>query len=495
MPKIKQSSSASMRQWILPYNKNSEVLVTDGRVVSCVLCAKDIVCKKRNHVDSHCASSTHIAALRRADRSNMKQQTLPVLTSSAMNDQVTFARDLCEVFLAANIPLWKLTNDKVKNFFEKYTSYRLPSESTIRKTQVSALFHETLRKVREKVGSHYVYITVDETTDARGDYVANLLIGTLTRSEVGSPFLIASGTLERTNGSTVSAFVNDSLIRFYEGKPFSDLILVLVTDAAPYMGVVGRNLKEIYSNLIHVTCVAHGIHRLCEKVRELFPDVNRLISSSRKIFLKCPSRCDVYKQHMGCALPPDVVITRWGTWINAAVFFATHFEQFSAVIAALPDDGSKYVANVKSVLKSRTLPSDLAFINSYLHSLPEAIKKLETRGLSLNSQLAIVEDVRSQVSRIPGSRGGILKKKCDYIFTKNAGLSILIDVNDSFLHATSPPAMSPAILSSLTYAPLVSVEVERSFSEYKAILTEKRLSLTNQNVEMHIVVQHNNKFL
>jgi len=42
------------------------------------------------------------------------------------------------------------------------------------------------------------------------------------------------------------------------------------------------------------------------------------------------------------------------------------------------------------------------------------------------------------------------------------------------------------------YAPLVSVEVERSFSLYKMILTDKRHCFTKENIERMIIIQFNN---
>jgi hypothetical protein len=41
------------------------------------------------------------------------------------------------------------------------------------------------------------------------------------------------------------------------------------------------------------------------------------------------------------------------------------------------------------------------------------------------------------------------------------------------------------------FAPLVSVEVERSFSKYKSLLSEKRINLTENNIEKFIVIQFN----
>lgn len=174
---------------------------------------------------------------------------------------------------------------------------------------------------------------------------------------------------------------------------FSDKIWLFISDAAPYMVLAGKNLHHFYSRAIHVTCVAHGIHRICEQVRQMFPKVNSLLSCSRKILLKFPFRIQKYKEKMQCALPPDVVVTRWGTWLQGAMFFANNFQNFEELVEELPDD-SHDMKKLKMLLTDTgDLSSDLAFINSFLSSLPAAITKLETRGLSLNAQIEVIEQV------------------------------------------------------------------------------------------------------
>ena len=68
---------------------------------------------------------------------------------------------------------------------------------------------------------------------------------------------------------------------------------VLVTDSAPYILKAAKALQVFYSNLIHVTCLAHGLHRIAEKIHELFPAVNDLITNGKKLFLKPPARVQV----------------------------------------------------------------------------------------------------------------------------------------------------------------------------------------------------------
>lgn len=60
---------------------------------------------------------------------------------------------------------------------KKYTQKHIPEESSLRKNYVPSLYGESMQEVRARIADNYVYIIVDETTDARGKYIANLIIG------------------------------------------------------------------------------------------------------------------------------------------------------------------------------------------------------------------------------------------------------------------------------------------------------------------------------
>lgn len=63
-------------------------------------------------------------------------------------------------------------------------------------------------------------------------------------------------------------------------------VLLFVTDAAPYMVAAARALNVLYPKMIHLTCTAHGLHRVADFVKDKFDDVNKLISNVKKIFTK-----------------------------------------------------------------------------------------------------------------------------------------------------------------------------------------------------------------
>jgi len=87
-------------------------------------------------------------------------------------------------------------------------------------------------------------------------------------------YLLTSKVLEKTNNSTIAQFVNNSLKLLWPEGNNDDIVLL-----TPYMTKTAQNLKPFYSNLVHVTCVAHGIHRIAEKIIDTFRDINDLINN------------------------------------------------------------------------------------------------------------------------------------------------------------------------------------------------------------------------
>ena len=59
-------------------------------------------------------------------------------------------------------------------------------------------------------------------------------------------------------------------------------VLILLSDAAPYMIEAGKCLKVFYPKLIHFTCLAHRVNRVAEQVRLEFPSLNYFISNIKK---------------------------------------------------------------------------------------------------------------------------------------------------------------------------------------------------------------------
>ena len=145
----------------------------------------------------------------------------------------------------------------------------------------------TIIKIRDYVRNKNVWVSIDETTDVERRYVANVIIGTLEVDNPGKIFLLNSEVLEKANHSTVSKLFDRSLFILWPEGILHD-VLLFVSDAAPYMVKAGKSLQVLYSKMVHITCLAHGLHRVAEQIRMNFSEINSLISNIKKSFLKAP---------------------------------------------------------------------------------------------------------------------------------------------------------------------------------------------------------------
>lgn len=141
-----------------------------------------------------------------------------------------------------------------------------------------------MQKIREFISDQKIWISIDETTDAEGRFIANVIIGTSEAEKSGKIFLLNTEELGKVNHSTVSKLFDKSLSILWPDGIKHDNVLLFLSDAAPYMVKCGQTLDALYSKMIHVTCTAHGLHRVTEQVRSQYESVDQLISNIKNIF-------------------------------------------------------------------------------------------------------------------------------------------------------------------------------------------------------------------
>ncbi len=82
-----------------------------------------------------------------------------------------------------------------------------------------------------------------------------------------------------------------------------------------------------------------------------------------------------------------------------------------------------------------------------------------------------------------------MNQKFKSVLSKNPGLGFLRNIAKVFedTKVDLPEEVTANDSACLKYAPIVSVDVERSFSIYKSILTDRRRQLTPSNIRKIIV--------
>lgn len=400
---------------------------------------------------------------------------------------------MTEALISADIPLSKLQNAEFRSFLEKYTKKSIPDESTLRKNYVDQVFQQTKNAIRKTIGDDLIYFQVDETTDACGRYIANLLIGSLNSEKCGKSFLISTKVLEKTNNNTITRFIHEGLTNFFlpEALPVEKIILML-SDAAAYMCKAANNLQIFFPQLIHTTCLAHGLNRLAEEIRNQFPIVNDLINNIKKKILKAPLRVQFYREKFPeLPLPPQPVVTRWGTWLNAVTFYTENYQAIKDFVCQLSDDANS-IKETKKLFSNKQLPSQLAFISANYCIIAEAILQLENKELELVQSTKLIDNCFEKLSAVNGV-GKIIFDKFKYVLDKNKGFKTLSLASKILGGEFVEINLEPHIIPNLKFAPITSVDVERSFSIYKHILSDRRQSFQLCNLEKHLIINWFNK--
>jgi len=70
-----------------------------------------------------------------------------------------------------------------------------------------------------------------------------------------------------------------SLGKFWPLEEIWEKFVLLVTDKTNYMINTREKLKEQFPKLIHLTCLAHGLHNISETIMLTFPLADKYILS------------------------------------------------------------------------------------------------------------------------------------------------------------------------------------------------------------------------
>ena len=335
--------------------------------------------------------------------------------------------------------------------------------------------------------------------DSQKRCILHCIVGALDANPIERDFLINCEVDEIVDSGEICQFLDRCMKILYPDGIMNDKLLLFLSDAAPYMKKAGKAIQCFYPKSLHVTCLAHGLHRICEEVMKHFPEVNDLISNAKNVFLKSPFRVREFKEKCpGIPLPPEPVLTRWGTWLNATEYYCTHLELTKIVIMTFDQQDALSIKKLQESLNSdyNRIKNDLAFIKTNFLFLKDSIKVLETRGLSLSDSVNVVEKVKENLVIVPRSIGNKVYTKFNSLVANNFGFSKIKDIC-AVLTSTNTNAeiinYNADEISNFKYAPIVSAEVERSFSKFKCVFTDRRQRFLNENLNMYMVAYANSQ--
>ena len=153
----------------------------------------------------------------------------------------------------------------------------------------------------------------------------------------------------------------DDILRQLEIK--RENFSLFLTDAAQYMSLAGKILKELYSSLMHVTCVAHLLHNCTMRVHAHFKNIDEIIATIKAATIKNKDRKKDFHD-AGLPFPPNPVITRWATWLRTALYYSENLPAVRTIVNNCTSAGL-LVSKAKDAINVEDLVPDMVKINQY----------------------------------------------------------------------------------------------------------------------------------
>jgi hypothetical protein len=119
---------------------------------------------------------------------------------------------------------------------------------------------------------------------------------------------------------------------------------------------------------------------------------------------------------LGIPLSPTPILTRWGTWISASMYYCEHIEAIRNVIQKLNPEDAVSIDKVLKLISKDQVEANLTFIYSNYGFLPTTITSLESQNVLLADSIKLIETARSKICEVSGTNGTDINKKCKDVF-------------------------------------------------------------------------------
>ena len=126
------------------------------------------------------------------------------------------------------------------------------------------------------------------------------------------------------------------------------------------------------------------------------------------------------------------------------------------------------------------METNLVYIHTNFGYLPDTIEKLENQGLPLATSIEIVRNVSDKLNSVSENTGTLINEKIKNVLAKNKGFEFIHQISNILIDETTvidgfPEELSIQDFIYFKYAPITSVDVERSFSIYKNLLSSSKV--------------------
>ena len=273
---------------------------------------------------------------------------------------------------------------------------------------------------------------------------------------------------ESPNAQKIVQVIDDAL---KEMKISRANFCLLLSDAAPYMIAAARTLKVLYPQMLHVMCLAHLVHNAAMKVKMHFDKVDELIACVKAATVKNKSRRALFD---GIGISPEPVVTRWGSWLQAAFYYGKHLPVIREIVGDFKGE-LMLVRRAKEAVLDEGHATSLIQIERCYKGVAELVLELESSDCTI--ERAFKKTNSLDIGSDPCPIENYLEKRL-----KKNDIEIII--------TAERPDIAPATYAKLLNCQPTSASVERSFSMLDKMLAKDRNS-NPQNVRNYITLHYN----
>lgn len=303
---------------------------------------------------------------------------------------------------------------------------------------------------------------MDETQLFSKKYI-NIIIGTCVTPN--NKFLVEVKIISNAVNNKEIVFAVDDIIKEYDLKR-SDFRLLL-SDAAPYMILAADHLKNIYPNMMSITCFAHLLHNSVFKIKNKYNHVDKLIATMKLLVHKNQTRKLQFKE-VGAI--PEPIITRWGTWLSAAVFYAENFTFVQEKIKQMNEPGLLF-SKASEAINHDEVKKELEEIYEKYAHLEKTIYEVVREDFSIAEAAELVKKLSFRNDDIGLEK--YIEKRMDAVDYKE-----IDKINDIKIKVL------------LKNCPCTTISIERSFSMLGKVVTKDKTFLP-KNTKAYMMLYYN----
>ena len=138
-----------------------------------------------------------------------------------------------------------------------------------------------------------------------------------------------------------------------------------------------------------MTCVAHLFHHCAMTIKSHFEDVDQLIVKIKVVTIKNKTR---QAKFSAIGYSPQPIPTRWGSWLNAALYYPKKLHELKAIVESFIGSGI-LVTQAKVGLQKSGLASQLLKIKDQYKCLLKLMEKEESAKYTFKEAVQAIQEL------------------------------------------------------------------------------------------------------